>query len=282
MPLHRRVPKRGFHNPFRVEYRRHQSRHARPTFDAGTVVTPELLRRAGPARGASEAAEGARPRRDRQGADGARAQVQREGRGENCGGGRQRRSDRMIGIVNRDQIGLPKSSSESSLPESCTSAVLRSVMESLKNIFTVSDLRNRVFFTLGLLGVYRIGHHIPTPGVDINALAAFAEQLGREQHVRPVRHVLGRQPVEGDGLRAGHHALHQRVDHPAAADGGVAVPREALEGRRAGPAQDHAVHPLRHDRAERRAVARHRVSSSSATRRLAAFTWSRTRAGRSG
>jgi preprotein translocase subunit SecY len=52
-------------------------------------------------------------------------------------------------------------------------------MESLKNIFTVSDLRNRVFFTLGLLGVYRIGHHIPTPGVDIKALAAFAEELGR-------------------------------------------------------------------------------------------------------
>jgi preprotein translocase subunit SecY len=52
-------------------------------------------------------------------------------------------------------------------------------MESLKNIFTVSDLRTRVLFTLGLLGVYRIGHHIPTPGVDIKALAAFAEQLGR-------------------------------------------------------------------------------------------------------
>src|ERR1700730_646230 len=52
-------------------------------------------------------------------------------------------------------------------------------MDSLKNIFTVSDLRNRVLFTLGMLGVYRIGHHIPTPGVDIKALAAFAEQLGK-------------------------------------------------------------------------------------------------------
>ncbi|MBI4485603.1 MAG: preprotein translocase subunit SecY [Acidobacteria bacterium] len=52
-------------------------------------------------------------------------------------------------------------------------------MESLKNIFTVSDLRNRVLFTLGLLGVYRIGSQIPTPGVDIQALAAFAEQLSQ-------------------------------------------------------------------------------------------------------
>ncbi len=52
-------------------------------------------------------------------------------------------------------------------------------MDSLKNIFTVSDLRNRVLFTLGLLGVYRIGSQIPTPGVDIQALAAFAEQLSQ-------------------------------------------------------------------------------------------------------
>src|SRR5438094_4559616 len=49
-------------------------------------------------------------------------------------------------------------------------------MESLKNLFTVSDLRNRVLFTLGLLGVYRIGHHIPTPGVNTAALAELARQ----------------------------------------------------------------------------------------------------------
>src|SRR5437867_6628129 len=49
-------------------------------------------------------------------------------------------------------------------------------MESLKNIFTVSDLRNRVLFTLGMLGVYRIGHHIPTPGVNTAALQELARQ----------------------------------------------------------------------------------------------------------
>ena len=46
----------------------------------------------------------------------------------------------------------------------------------LKNVFAVSDLRNRVLFTLGLLGVYRIGSHIPTPGVNTAALALLAEQ----------------------------------------------------------------------------------------------------------
>ena len=47
---------------------------------------------------------------------------------------------------------------------------------SLKNIFAITELRNRVLFTLGLLGVYRIGHHIPTPGVNTAALAELARQ----------------------------------------------------------------------------------------------------------
>ena len=48
--------------------------------------------------------------------------------------------------------------------------------ESLKNIVAVKDLRNRVLFTLGLLAVYRIGGHIPTPGVNSAALALMADQ----------------------------------------------------------------------------------------------------------
>ena len=47
----------------------------------------------------------------------------------------------------------------------------------LKNLFAVTDLRNRILFTLALLGVYQIGGQIPTPGVNIAALAEFARQL---------------------------------------------------------------------------------------------------------
>ena len=43
MPLHRRIPKRGFHNPFRVEYAVVNLDTLSERFDAGTVVTPELL-----------------------------------------------------------------------------------------------------------------------------------------------------------------------------------------------------------------------------------------------
>jgi len=50
------------------------------------------------------------------------------------------------------------------------------MIESLKNIFAVPDLRKRVLFTLGLLAVYRIGNHVPTPGVNSEALALLAEQ----------------------------------------------------------------------------------------------------------
>jgi len=47
MPLHRRVPKRGFHNPFRVEYAVVNLDTLGASFDAGVVVTPELLRERG-------------------------------------------------------------------------------------------------------------------------------------------------------------------------------------------------------------------------------------------
>ncbi len=50
------------------------------------------------------------------------------------------------------------------------------MLESLKNIFAVADLRKRVFFTLGLLAVYRVGGHIPTPGINPAALAVLVDQ----------------------------------------------------------------------------------------------------------
>ena len=46
-PLHRRVPKRGFHNPFRVEYAIVNLDTLGEVFDAGSEVTPELLRERG-------------------------------------------------------------------------------------------------------------------------------------------------------------------------------------------------------------------------------------------
>jgi len=50
------------------------------------------------------------------------------------------------------------------------------VIEAIQNIFNVPDLRKRILFMLALLGVYRIGAHIPTPGIDSAALANFFSQ----------------------------------------------------------------------------------------------------------
>ncbi len=51
------------------------------------------------------------------------------------------------------------------------------MLDSLRNIFTISDLRRRVLFTLAILAIYRFGSVIPTPGVNTAALAILAEQM---------------------------------------------------------------------------------------------------------
>jgi preprotein translocase subunit SecY len=48
--------------------------------------------------------------------------------------------------------------------------------EAVANVFRVPDLRNRVLFTLGLLAIYRLGAHIPTPGVDALKFEQFVRQ----------------------------------------------------------------------------------------------------------
>src|SRR5438445_2347243 len=49
-------------------------------------------------------------------------------------------------------------------------------IEAVKNMFRIEDLRNRVLFTLALLGVYRIGAHIFTPGINNAVLEQIFEQ----------------------------------------------------------------------------------------------------------
>jgi len=50
------------------------------------------------------------------------------------------------------------------------------MLEKIANIFRIPDLRKRVLFTLGLLAVYRIGAHIPTPGINADSLMQFFNQ----------------------------------------------------------------------------------------------------------
>jgi len=56
--------------------------------------------------------------------------------------------------------------------------VLERLITSLQNIFKIPELRSRVLFTLAMLAVYRIGAHIPTPGINNEELFKFLTERG--------------------------------------------------------------------------------------------------------
>ena len=45
------------------------------------------------------------------------------------------------------------------------------LLRNFKNVFLVSDLRKKIFFTLGVFAIYRIGTHIPIPGINTHVFS---------------------------------------------------------------------------------------------------------------
>ena len=54
--------------------------------------------------------------------------------------------------------------------------MIENFINSIRNIFTVPDLRKRILFTLAMLAVYRVGSHVRTPGIDPDALKLLWER----------------------------------------------------------------------------------------------------------
>jgi preprotein translocase subunit SecY len=52
------------------------------------------------------------------------------------------------------------------------------VLEKIRIIFTIPELRQKILLTLGLLAIYRVGWQVPLPIVDPKAMTAFAEEAG--------------------------------------------------------------------------------------------------------
>jgi len=52
------------------------------------------------------------------------------------------------------------------------------VFSALRDVFRLPDLKSKILFVLGILFVFRLGAHIPTPGVDAKAMASLFEQGG--------------------------------------------------------------------------------------------------------
>ena len=50
------------------------------------------------------------------------------------------------------------------------------MFSSLRNLFKIPELRNKIFFTLFILALYRLGSYIPAPGIDQSAVAAIKSQ----------------------------------------------------------------------------------------------------------
>ena len=50
------------------------------------------------------------------------------------------------------------------------------LLKAFANAFRVPDLRNKILFTLLIIAVYRLGAHIPTPGIDVSAAQQIADQ----------------------------------------------------------------------------------------------------------
>src|SRR3954453_12547931 len=54
------------------------------------------------------------------------------------------------------------------------------MFKTLINIFRIPELRNKVLFTLFMLAIYRIGYHVPLPGVDQMGFKALADRTQKQ------------------------------------------------------------------------------------------------------
>ena len=99
------------------------------------------------------------------------------------------------------------------------------MLSSLKNMFKVPDLRNKILFTLMMLAIYRLGSHVPVPGIDLdryktNLIERFSNGAIRDTLARLCAESSDRipkwlLPVVRDNLATGRRAaelLLQRLD----------------------------------------------------------------------
>ena len=85
--------------------------------------------------------------------------------------------------------------------------------------FRTPDLRRKLLFTLFIMAAFRLGSFIPTPGVDSQAVQRCMAQESQASLLDLVNLFSGGALLQAVDLRAGHHALHHRVDHHPASEG---------------------------------------------------------------
>ena len=93
------------------------------------------------------------------------------------------------------------------------------MISTILGAFRVGEIRNKVLFTALVLALYRLGTHIPAPGINSSAVNAIQKNFGGNSILGLLNLFSGGGLGPDRDLRAGDHALHHRVDHPAAAAG---------------------------------------------------------------
>ena len=142
MPLHRRLPKRGFtalrgQDEFAIV----NVSDLADRFAAGSVVDP--------------------------GRAGRERLIKKSGAGRGQGAGRRRRGARPHGAraqmseARASRRSRPRAGASRSWPSRVAGPQVIEGLQSFQNIFQVPELKRRVLFTLGLLAVYRLGAHVP-------------------------------------------------------------------------------------------------------------------------
>ena len=161
-PIHMRMRKlRGPHmkksmpfEPFRTHTQPVNLADLEARFDVGDEVTPGDPEGARPRNPQGRAGQDPRQWRADQEADRARARLQRHGPRAHRGGRRHRRARRVLG--NREP------------------AVLRTIASA----FTVKEIRKKLLFTAAMLALYRLGSHIPVPGINVEAVEDIQDSFG--------------------------------------------------------------------------------------------------------
>ena len=133
------------------------------------------------------------------------------------------------------------------------------MLSSLKNIFKVTDLRNKILFTLFIIALYRLGSNVTGPGHRLRRGPGPAAPGRERRRARLPEPVLRRRADPDGGLRPRDHAVHHQLDHHAAAGGGHPPHRAVAEAGCGRPEEDHPVDPVHDRRPGRPAGHRHHL-----------------------
>ena len=290
MPIHMRMRKlRGPHmkksmpfEPFRTHTQPVNIAALEERFDAGTEVTLELMKANGLgtrkdipvkvlAKGEiTKAADRPRPRLQRR-----RARAHRGGRRHLHCSSRARARPLRRGRRSRGARPSTRIGRSAGCGAGARCAADEPMLATILNAFQVADIRKKIAFTAGDAADLPARLARAGAGRQPDGGQQHPEAVRRLEHPRAAEPLLRRRPLADRDLRARHHALHHRLDHPAAAAGRGAVAGKALQGRRGRAGADHPVHALPHRRPRFRAVDRLRVPLPQRCRRKPANPSSR-------